>query len=94
MRVIYKLIFKAESPIHIGYKQIGNLKTTRYYIMGKQMWGAITANLTRELYGNPKSDEYKKVGDFVREHIKTTYFYPAIERDGNTIEIGKNLMIM
>lgn len=88
---IYKIIFKAESPIHIGYRQIGNLKTTRYYIMGKQMWGAITSNLTKALFENPKSDEYKKVGEFVKEHIKATYFYPAIKKDDKTQNLGKNV---
>jgi len=83
----YKIIFKTESPIHIGYRQIGNLKTTRYYIMGKQMWGAITANLTKALFDNPKSNKYEEVGEFVKEHIKTTYFYPAIEKDKNNYEL-------
>ncbi len=77
----YLTIFKAESPIHIGYKQIGILKTTRYYITGRAMWGAITANLTRSLFDNPTSENYREVGDFVRKYIKTTYFYPAIEKN-------------
>ncbi len=91
MVAIYQLIFKAESPIHIGYRQVGNLKTTRYYIIGRQMWGVITASLTKALFDNPKSDEYKKVGDFVKEYIKTTYFYPAIKKDEKTKEIGEKL---
>lgn len=76
----YSTIFKAESPIHMGYKQIGILKTTRYYITGKAMWGAITANLTRALFSNPDPEDYQAVGNFVRENIRTTYFYPAIKK--------------
>ncbi len=77
----YLTIFKAESPVHIGYKQIGLLKTTRYYITGRAMWGAITANLTRALFDSPDMNNYQKVGDFVKRYIKTTYFFPAIRGD-------------
>lgn len=76
----YLTIFKAESPIHIGYKQVGMLKTTRYYITGRAMWGAITANLTRSLFDKPSSKDYQAVGNFVKENIRTTYFYPAINK--------------
>jgi hypothetical protein len=76
----YLTTFKAESPIHIGYRQVGILKTTRYYITGRAMWGAITANLTRVLFDNPTPEDYQAVGNFVKESIKTTYFYPAIEK--------------
>ncbi|RKY75768.1 hypothetical protein DRQ00_09905 [candidate division KSB1 bacterium] len=74
-------IFKAESPVHIGYRQIGILKTTRYYITGRAMWGAITANLTRALFSNPDPEDYQEVGNFVKENIRTTYFYPAVKKD-------------
>ncbi len=77
----YLTIFKAEAPVHIGYKQIGILKTTRYYITGRAMWGTITANLTRNLFENPDSKDYQAVGNFVRENIKTTYFYSAINKN-------------
>jgi hypothetical protein len=77
----YLTIFRAESPVHIGYKQIGILKTTRYYITGRAMWGAITANLTRALFENPSPKDYEVVGNFVRENIRTTYFYPAIKKN-------------
>ena len=77
----YSTIFKAESPIHIGYRQIGILKTTRYYITGRAMWGAITANLTRALFSNPAPKDYQTVGNFVKENIRTTYFYPAIKKN-------------
>ena len=82
----YLTIFRAESPIHIGYKQIGILKTTRYYIMGRAMWGAITANLTRALFSNLAPEDYQAVGNFVRENIRTTYFYPAIKKDEVSLE--------
>ncbi len=84
----YLTIFKAEAPVHIGYKQIDILKTTRYYITGRAMWGAITANLTRVLFNYPKVEDYRDIGDFVRENIRTTYFYPAIRK--NEVEDPEN----
>lgn len=45
------------------------------------MWGAITANLTRALFNSPDSKDYQAVGNFVKENIRTTYFYPAIKKD-------------
>lgn len=83
----YLTIFKAEAPIHIGYKQIGILKTTRYYVTGRVIWGAITSNLTRSLFDNPSPKDYREVGEFVKNHIKTTYFYPAVKgENGINIE--------
>jgi hypothetical protein len=45
------------------------------------MWGAITANLTRALSNNPSHKDYQDVGKFVRENIRTSYFYPALKKD-------------
>ncbi|MGC1119526.1 MAG: hypothetical protein WBA22_00410 [Candidatus Methanofastidiosia archaeon] len=77
--MIYRLTYKALSPLHIGYKQIGFLKTTRYYITGRAVWGAVTANVTRHLIDTPTSNDYERVGEFVRENIRSTYFFPKVE---------------
>ena len=79
--MIYELQFKAQSPIHIGYRKIGTLKTTRYYIPGKAMWGALTAHITRSLYENPfenHNNYYNDVGKFIKTYIKLTYFFPKV----------------
>ncbi len=76
---IYEATYKALSPIHIGYKSIGILDTTRYYITGKAVWGAVTASVTRHLIDTPREEEYKCVGEIVRENIRTTYFFPKVE---------------
>ena len=73
---IYKLIYRAESPIHIGWHTLGYIKLTRYYITGRAMWGAITANLTRSI-GNPGTESYKEIG----EQVFPSYFYPVINSD-------------
>ena len=76
----YRLVYQAKSPIHIGWHTLGYIKLTRYYITGKAMWGAFTANLTRT--GEEKTPEaYKKFGELFKKDVLLSYFYPAIDPD-------------
>jgi len=77
---VYRLVYQAISPIHIGWHTLGYIKLTRHYIPGKNIWGAMTANLTRT-YGAKGVDEYKKFGDLLKTKILTSYFYPALDPD-------------
>lgn len=72
----YRLVYRAKSPIHIGYRTLGFIQRTRYYIPGRALWGAFTANLTRA-YGSYA--DYKGVDDYVRENLRFSYFYPALD---------------
>ncbi|WP_295102291.1 hypothetical protein [uncultured Candidatus Kuenenia sp.] len=72
----YKLVYQAKSPIHIGWHTLGYIKLTRYYITGKNMWGAMTANIVRTLY---EHEDYQGVGKVLKEDIFVSYFYPAID---------------
>lgn len=65
------------SPIHIGWRKIGNLQQTRPYVTGRSLWGAFTARLTRELGSN----DYKGIGTLVDQQLAFTYFYPATQLD-------------
>lgn len=80
---IYKLVYQAKSPIHIGYHKLGFIQRTRYYITGKAMWGAITANIARAFYGEQGANDknYETVGEILRSDIIPSYFYPAIEQE-------------
>ena len=73
----YKLVYQSMSPIHIGWHTLGYINLTRYYIPGRTMWGAFTANLTRA-HGRGVGD-YKSFGDLLREHVLVSYFYPALD---------------
>ncbi len=73
---VYKLIYQAETPIYIGYYKLGFIQCTRYYILGRNFWGAVTANLARTTGGN-----YEKIGQEVNNKIRFTYLYPALEKD-------------
>jgi hypothetical protein len=73
----YELEFKVKTPIHIGYgSKLGIINRTRYYIPGKTMWGAVTATLAREAMEGYEPKLYEDVGEFVREHMIFSYFYP------------------
>ncbi len=72
-RVTWRLL----APMHIGWRKLGNLQQTRPYVTGRNLWGALTARLTREL----GSGDYKGVGEQVDEYITFTYFYPSVHKD-------------
>jgi hypothetical protein len=74
----YRLVYQAKSPVHIGWHTLGYIKLTRYYITGKAMWGAMTANLVRACYGY---DDYADVGNLLCSEIIASYFYPALYPD-------------
>jgi len=72
---IYRLIFRLDTPLHVGQRGWGIIQRTRPYLMGKNLWAATTASLTRTL----GSDDYKAVGRALLENALFTYFYPAVD---------------
>lgn len=70
---MYKVVFKLLSPMHIGWRKIGNLQQTRYYVPGRTLWGALTARIARDC-GNFK---YEETGKKVDKYLRFTYFYPS-----------------
>jgi len=86
----YQLKFKAESPIFVGSTKIGIIQQTKRYIPGKTLWGAITANVTRELIDagvKYSSVLYGDIGKCIEDCVKTTYFYPTT--DSNDVLIPR-----
>ncbi|MBU1615854.1 hypothetical protein KJ693_11190, partial [bacterium] len=82
---IHKLVYQAKSPIHIGYHKLGFIQRTRYYITGKAIWGAMTANITRAFYEKADVGNYKYVGEKFQNDIIPSYFYPAIDKENPLI---------
>jgi len=78
----YQLTYRLLSPLHIGYRRLGNIQRTRYYLPGRNLWGAITARLTRTCYSQPGPAEYLAVGDYVRDHVIASYFYLKLDNEG------------
>lgn len=82
------VVFTLKSPLHIGYLPFKGsvISPTRYYIPGKNFWGAITKRATECFYDNPSSGDYRKVGLEIKDNFRFSYFYLY---DGNTIFIPK-----
>jgi len=78
------VVFKLKSPLHIGYIPFKGsvISPTRYYVPGRNFWGAITKRVTEYLYKNPKAEDYKETGKQVIENFRFSYFYLY---DGKTI---------
>ncbi|MHA1490939.1 MAG: RAMP superfamily CRISPR-associated protein [Promethearchaeota archaeon] len=75
--ICFELIYEVKSAAHIGNgSQFGISNKTRFYIPGKTMWGAITAIITRWYMTNYDPHSYKEIGEFIRENLIFSYFYP------------------
>lgn len=71
---IHRVVLRLVSPMHIGWRQTGNLQQTRRYVPGRALWGALTAALTKD--GN-----YKATGAAVKRDLRYTYLYPTTKID-------------
>jgi len=81
-------VFRLKSPLHIGYMPFKGsvVSPTRYYVPGRNFWGAVTKRVTEHLceknHREPKADDYKEIGEQVMENFRFSYFYIY---DGKTI---------
>ena len=69
----YQVTLRMLSPMHIGWRKIGNLQQTRPYVSGRNIWGALASRLARD-QGN---SNYEAIGRAVDEELRFTYFYPS-----------------
>lgn len=89
---IITVIFRLKTPLHIGYTPFKGsvVSPTRYYIPGRNLWGAITKRITEYLYKDPikecrtnnKETCYQQIGELVMNNFRFSYFYLY---DGRTI---------
>lgn len=81
----YEVILRLRSPLHSGWRKVGNLQMTRPYVTGRMLWGALTMRLTRNQTSGPATDssEYRQVGEKVHDTLAFTYFYPALRQDNS-----------
>lgn len=77
----YQLRFRLLSPLHVGYRKVGNLMQTRPYVPGKVLWAALTARITRDDHDGSQGDVYRRIGELVQEHFRFGYLWPSL--DGN-----------
>ncbi len=71
------IVFKLKSPLHIGYIPFKGsvFSPTRYYVLGRNLCGAITKRITELLYNSPNKEKYKDVSIQVIENFIFSYFY-------------------
>lgn len=71
------VVFKLKAPLHIGYLPFKGsvVSPTRYYVSGRNFWGAVTKRITEYLYEKPKGEHYKKIGHQIMENLRFSYFY-------------------
>jgi hypothetical protein len=80
----YKIVLRLHSPLHIGRGKVGNLQRTRPYVAGRNLWGALTARLTRDGHpqGTPDPKAYAEMGERVHAELAFTYLYPTTSKEG------------
>lgn len=80
------LLYEVQSPVHIGYlpSKESVISYTRYYIPGKNFWGAYTKVLTEKLFDNPLPIDYYNVGEWLKKNVRFTYFFISDE-DSNSL---------
>lgn len=86
----YRVVFRLRSPLHSGWRKVGNIHITRPYVIGRALWGALTMRLTRDrAHGStPATDsrQYLQIGEQVHQSLTFTYFYPAL-RSGTDYQV-------
>jgi hypothetical protein len=72
----YRVTLEAKSPIHIGYgAKLGVVSKTRYYILAKHVWAALTNLLAKSIMEKYDSKIYEVVGNSLKENTRFSYFY-------------------
>jgi len=75
--VWYQVRVRLKSPVHIGWRKLGNLLQTRPYVWGRAIWGALTVSFAESRCG-----DYQKTGEIIRSDLILGYFWPC-EKDKN-----------
>jgi hypothetical protein len=76
-----RVALRVLSPIHAGYRKLGNVQMTRPYVTGNMVWGILTAGLTRALSTVNGGAAYRGMGRRVNDQLAFSYFYPSTRED-------------
>jgi len=72
----YRVTLEARSPIHIGYgARLGVVSRTRYYILAKHIWAAMTNVLAKSIMEKYDGKIYEDVGNSLKGNMRFSYFY-------------------
>lgn len=73
--------YRAESPVHIGWHRLGGIRRTRYYIPGRNLWGAWAARWARREGSEgfrAGHNPYEAAEKELRKWVRFTAFFPAV----------------
>ncbi len=73
---MFRWVWKVKSPINIGTAPAGILNRTRLYIPARTIWGALTAELSRDTAGSSFPD-YISIGENLLQNVRFSYLFPA-----------------
>jgi len=74
---LYEVVFRLQSPLHIGWRKSANLQQTRPYLPGKNLWGALTFQIAQ----TSGHGDYQDTGEKVANQLRFSYFYPSASPD-------------
>ena len=69
----YRLSLQLASPVHCGWRTVGNLKQTRPFVPGPAIWGALASRLARDFL----KQDYHQAERAVDDQLRFTYLYPS-----------------
>lgn len=72
-----ELTYELESPLHIGFlpSKGSVVSPSRYYVPGKNFWGAVTKTTTEYLFSHPIGKDYQNIGEEIAKYFRFSYFY-------------------
>ncbi len=79
----HEIVFRLQSPLHSGWRKVGNLQQTRPYVPARTFRGALASRLTRLEAGKHPADDsvpYQKMVERIDQAIALTYFFPATKK--------------
>lgn len=84
----FDIVFTLKSPLHIGYSPCKGsvISRTRYYVPGRNFWGAITKGAAENLFDCPDAENYLKIGEQIKNNFRFMYFYLYDEKTEYTPE--------
>lgn len=81
--VVYQLLFRVASPVHVGWRRVGNCWQCRPYLPAYPLLCALAARVTESgrRFQADKGNPYLSSLSWLKEHIRLTYFFPALQEN-------------
>lgn len=85
----YHITLKLLTPMHIGWRKVGNLQQTRTYVPARTLWGALTARLVRDSGYKATQPDYDNIGNTLDNDLRFSYLYP-VDNPGRRLNFSSN----